>query len=122
MSESIMFNYKAQNPLEKRKAECESIMKSWPDRIPIILEKDPRSQLESIQKFKFLCPYDYTVQKFLTSIRLKVNLPKDVALFLFVNGIDLMTGDSTMKEIYERKKDEDGFIYLNYSDHPVLGG
>lgn len=116
-----MFNYKAQNPLEKRKSELAVIMKNWPDRIPIILEKDPRSELECIPKNKFLCPYDYSVQKFLTSIRIKVNLPKDVALFIFVNGNDLVTGDATMKEIYDKKKDEDGYIYMTYSNHPVLG-
>ena len=46
---------------------------------------------------------------------------RDTALFIFVNGKELVTGDASMTAIYEQKKDEDGFLYMIYSDQDVMG-
>ena len=50
-----------------------------------------------------------------------MRLEKDLALFLFVNGNELVQGETLMGEVYERKRDEDGFLYITYSEQPVLG-
>ena len=116
-----MFKFKVDTPLEKRIEEVQKITSKWPGRIPIILEKSKNSQLEDIPKSKFLCPSDYTVQQFLGCIRKKVKMRRDTALFIFVNGKELVTGDASMLAIYEQKKDEDGFLYMIYSDQDVMG-
>jgi len=116
-----MFKFKDETTIEKRREEVAKITSKWPGRIPIILEKSKNSQLEDIPKSKFLCPSDYSVQQFLGCIRKKVKMRRDTALFIFVNGRELVTGDSSMQGIYEQKKDEDGFLYMIYSDQDVMG-
>ena len=44
------FQYKKDLSLEKRKDHCHKLMIKEPDKIPIILEKDPDSKLEKINK------------------------------------------------------------------------
>jgi hypothetical protein len=38
-----------------------------------------------------------------------------------VNGTDIISGDMLIRNVYESKKDEDGFLYMNYSEQEVLG-
>lgn len=116
-----MFRFKEENPLQKRIEEVQKITTKWPDKIPIILEKAKNSQLEDIPKNKFLCPADYTVQQFLGCIRKKIQMRRETALFVFINGRDLVSGDAPMAQIYENKKDEDGFLYMIFSDQDVMG-
>ena len=116
-----MFQFKLDNSFEKRQEAVNKITTKWPGRIPIILQKAKNSRLEEIPKNKFLCPPEYSVQQFLSCIRKKVKLSRDTALFVFVNGRDLVSGDASMCSIYEQKKDEDGFMYMIYSDQEVMG-
>lgn len=116
-----MFRFKEANPLEKRIAEVQKITTRWPGRIPVILEKARNSALEEFEKSKFLCPSDYTVQQFLSCLRKKIKMSRDKALFVFINGKELVSGDSPMAQVYESKKDEDGFLYMIYSEQEVLG-
>ena len=116
-----MFKFKEEIALDKRTEEVQKILAKWPGKIPIILEKSQTSQLDEISKTKFLCPSDYTVQQFLGCIRKKIKLRKDTALFIFVNGKELVTGDASMSAIYQMKKDQDGFLYMIYSDQDVMG-
>jgi len=45
--------YKEQVSEEMRKQECEHIKKSYPDKIPLIIEKHPKSKLEQIDRTKY---------------------------------------------------------------------
>ena len=116
-----MFRFKEEVALEKRSEEVQKILSKWPGKVPIILEKSQNSKLDEISKTKFLCPPDYTVQQFLGCIRKKIKLRRDTALFIFVNGKELVTGDASMSAIYQMKKDQDGFLYMIYSDQDVMG-
>ena len=116
-----MFRFKENNSLDKRISEVKKIVTRWPGRIPIILERSRHSRLEEFDKCKFLCPNDYTVQQFLGCLRKKIKMSRDKALFVFVNGSELVSGDTAMAQVYDSKKDEDGFIYMIYSEQEVLG-
>ena len=116
-----MFKYKDSNSFDKRVSEVRKITTRWPGRIPVILERSKGCGLPEFEKSKFLCPSEYTVQQFLTCLRKKIQLPRDKALFVFVNGKELVSGDCPMPQVYETKKDEDGFLYMIYSEQEVLG-
>mmetsp|Transcript_27556 Transcript_27556/g.27238 ORF Transcript_27556/g.27238 Transcript_27556/m.27238 type:complete len:117 (+) Transcript_27556:34-384(+) len=116
-----MFRYKEEKTLIERKSETRIIQTKWPEKLPIILEKDPRCTLEALPKIKFLCSNDYTVQQFTASIRKKLNLDPSAGIFIFIGGKELLTGEALMSEVYQAKKDEDGFLYMLYSQHEVLG-
>ena len=67
------FQFKIQNPdKEKRKEQCKSLLIKEPDKVPIILEKDPLCHLEGIKKTRHLIKRDFTINKFLQIIK-KIN-------------------------------------------------
>ena len=54
-------SFKAKHTFEKRKEEAERILAKYPQRIPVICEKDPRSDIPPVDKRKYLIPMDLTV-------------------------------------------------------------
>lgn len=119
----MQFKFKQQNPEpSKRKEECEKVLKKYPDRIPIIIEKDPKNQIKEIDKTKFLVPNDLSVQQLIFIIRKRLELSKESSLFILVNGKTSVTGETGLKEIYELHKDkEDGYLYIVYTSELTWG-
>jgi GABA(A) receptor-associated protein len=117
------FKFKQKTPdASARRAESLKIKEKYPDRVPIICEKDPKSTLMEIDKNKYLVPNDLTVSQFSFIIRKRLALDKSSALFLLVNGKNSITGDSSLSDIYEKYKDpEDGFLYISYTGEIIWG-
>ena len=117
------FKFKEQNPeASRRRQESSKIREKYPDRVPIICEKDPSSKIGDIDKNKYLVPNDLTVSQFSFIIRKRLALQKSSALFLLVNGKYSIQGEVTLSEIYEKYKDsEDGFLYIIYAAEVVYG-
>ena len=105
---------------EQRKKECDRIKSRYPDRIPVICERAFGSTVSQIDKRKFLVPHDLTVGQFLYVIRGRMQLRPDEALFVFVDG-SLPRTASSMQQLYEEHKSEDGFLYLVYNGENVFG-
>ncbi|XP_066290782.1 gamma-aminobutyric acid receptor-associated protein-like 2 [Branchiostoma lanceolatum] len=116
----MKFLYKEEHSLEHRQAESEKIRRKYPDRIPVVVEKVPNSQIQDIDKKKFLVPTDITVAQFMWIIRKRIKLPSERAIFLFVGKI-LPQSSANMGQIYNEHKDEDGFLYIAYSGENTFG-
>ena len=106
--------YKSFLNIEQRKSEAEKIRNKYPDRIPVVVERVPNSQIPEIDKRKFLVPNDISVAQFMWIIRKRIQLPSEKAIFLFVNKT-IPQSSSTMGQIYTNFKDEDGFLYIAFS-------
>ena len=117
------FEFKKKYDLETRKIESQKILEKYSERVPVICEKDPNSKIETIQKTKYLCPIDMTVNQFINIIRLKLNLAQESSLFLLVGGgKSTITGNQTMSEVYQIHKDkDDGFLYITYASEIIWG-
>lgn len=113
-------SFKADHPFEKRREVADRIKAKYPDRIPVIVEKAPKSDAPDIDKKKYLVPSDITVGKFVYEIRKHMKLSPEKAIFLFVNNTLPPTG-ALISTIYERYKDEDGFLYITYSGENTFG-
>jgi len=105
---------------EKRKAEAERIRAKYPDRVPVICEKADRSDIPDIDKKKYLVPADLTVGQFQYVIRKRIKLAPEKALFVFCANTIPPTA-SLMSTVYEEQKDEDGFLYVQYSGESTFG-
>ena len=112
--------FKEKHDLEKRKSESARIRNKYPDRLPIIIEKNPKSDIQDIDKKKFLVPTDLTVGQFAYIIRKKININHEQAMFLFVNNTIPPT-NALISSIYQERKDEDGFLYIIYSGENTFG-
>ena len=104
----------------KRAAEAARIREKYPDRIPVICEKEPRSDIAPVDKRKYLIPIDLTVGQFVYVIRKRISIPPEKAIFIFVNNT-LPPTAALMSTVYEQHKDEDGFMYMMYSGENTFG-
>ena len=109
-----MSNFKKSKSENERITESSKIIERYPDRIPIIVEKDKKCKIKDIDKNKFLVPNDMTLGQFMYVIRKRIKLDSTEALFFFVNNV-LCNNTQTLGEIYKKYKDKDGFLYILYT-------
>ena len=82
-----MSNFKKSKTENERLTESSKIIEKYPNRIPIIIEKDKKSKIKDIDKNKFLVPNDMTLGQFMYVIRKRIKLDSSQALFFFINNI-----------------------------------
>ena len=112
--------FKLRSTFEKRKEESDSIKKKYSDRIPIIVQKHSQSTLNDVDKCKYLVPKDMSMGQFLFVVRKRIKLSPEQALFITVNGT-LVSSVKTIGEIYSDQCDEDGFLYVIYTNENTFG-
>mgnify|MGYP001116347140 CR=1 FL=1 len=112
--------FKSTNNFESRCTESNKIIKKYPCRIPIIVEKQSKCQLNDIDKQKFLVPKDLNMNQFIYIIRKRIKLDKSESLFMMVDN-QLCPGNTPISSVYEDYKDSDGFLYITYSSENTFG-
>mgnify|MGYP001293790276 CR=1 FL=1 len=112
--------FKEEYTFEQRKLESRRVLDKYPDRIPIICERNKRANIDEIDKKKYLVPNDLTCSQFVYVVRKRLYLPAEKAIFLFVNGT-IPSSSQPLKMLYREHKDLDGFLYITYSDENVFG-
>ena len=116
------FKYKSEHSLDERRTEADRILKEYPNRMPIVCECAPNSDLMHLNKTKFLVPDDMTVTQFQFLIRKHLDLNEYSALYLITEKGVTITGNQTMREIYNIHKDkQDHFLYLFYASELTWG-
>jgi GABA(A) receptor-associated protein len=115
-------NFKKEHSFNSRKNESDRITAKYPDRIPIICEKNKNNKdIPTIDKVKYLVPSDLTSGQFVYVIRNRIKLSAEKAIFIFVNNSVIPPTNSMMNTIYEQYKDPDGFLYITYSGENTFG-
>ena len=71
-------------------------------------------------KKKYLVPKDLPMNQFVFIIRKRIKLDPSQTLFVMVNN-SLVSGSELLGEVYETKKDTDGFLYMKYSSENTFG-
>jgi GABA(A) receptor-associated protein len=112
--------FQSRNSLEKRLDESTRILEKYKDRIPIIVLKHDRSELPEIDKNKYLVPNDMSYSQFIFVIRKRIKLDPSETLFTCINN-ELVSGSTRVDQIYNDKKDKDGFMYVVYTSENTFG-
>lgn len=114
-------SFKLKSTLEQRSRESARILKKYPGRIPVIIDKSERSSsLPDIDRNKFLISQDMTIGQFQFILRRRIKLQPKEALYIFTRDSIPRVND-TVAEVYQRERDEDGFLYLTYSGENTFG-
>ena len=66
-------------------------------------------------------PQSFNVTEVVTIVRKKLHLPKEQSLFLLVDGKHIMKQSQSLREIYEKYRNEDGFLYVMYAQENSYG-
>lgn len=118
---SLTFKYKQDLSEAERIKDFETISKKYPENIPIIVEKYPSSKLPVLSQKKFLLNSSLRAYHLTLLIRKKMSLNKADALYLFINGKDILKTDTQLSEAYKKYKDRDGFLYVYYHEYSSFG-
>ena len=117
-----MFNFEKTHKFEDRLVESTKIRNKYPDRVPVIVERNPNSSnVPNIDKNKYLVPGELTVGQFLYVIRKRIKLNAEQAIFIFVNGKILPSTSEIMSNLYKDYKTECGYLFINYSGESTFG-
>jgi GABA(A) receptor-associated protein len=112
--------FKNEHAFVARSMECEKILKKYPDRVPVVVQKSPKSDVVDIDKKKYLVPCDLTVGQLVYVIRKRIKVPHEKAIFIFINGVLPPTG-AYLSNVYHENKDKDGFLYVYYASENTFG-
>jgi GABA(A) receptor-associated protein len=112
--------FKEQHTFEECRAESDRILLKYPDRVPVIVEKNQGSDLPEIDRKKFLVPADLSFGQMIYVIRKRIRLPPDMAIFLFINNC-LVPASALMSQIYKEQCDPNGFLFITFSDESTFG-
>lgn len=106
---------------EYRKTISENVMKKYPDRVCVIVERDPGSKtIPEITKHKYLVPKTATVGTFANILRSKIKLPEYESFYITFNGY-MVARHIIMSEAYRNYSEEDGFLYCRYCSEKTYG-
>ena len=113
-------SFKSQISFKIRQEESQRIMNKYSRRTPVIVEKAKNCELDDIDKKKFLVPNDLTMSQFIYIIRKRIKIKPEEAIFLTVNNC-LPESNAQIVQVYNKHKDEDGFLYVVYSSENTFG-
>ena len=113
-------NFKSKYSFESRKSESKRIVERYPDRIPVIIERSAGSDVNDIDKKKFLVPRDLNIGQFIYVVRKRIKVTPEKAIYIFIKNSLPPTG-ALVKDIYNQHKDPDGFLYLTFSSESTFG-
>lgn len=106
---------------DQRLKESSKVIEKFPDRIPVICERDSNStNVPLLTKKKFLIPKELSLAQFIFVIRKNIKLSKEKALFIFINNI-LPPVTLDINSVYIQHKDKDNFLYIKYSGENTFG-
>lgn len=107
--------------LQERKEEIEIIKEKYPDKVFIYLEKNKNCKnINEINKHKYLCPKDMLFSQFIYIVRKRLKMTNEQTIIFFINN-SIPNPTSSMLEIYQKNKNIDGFVYIEYTGENFFG-
>jgi GABA(A) receptor-associated protein len=106
--------------IDQRRTKSKDLMNKYPDRVPIIVEPSLGTK-EFIEKNRFLVPADLQFGKFMFEVRKYVDVSSpEQSCYVLVNE-KLVPSNAMIGDIYQKNKDNDGFLYVVYCVENVFG-
>ena len=86
----------------------------------MLVEKAESSTLPELKQQKYLIPETRTLGHFLQAIRERLSLDSDDTVLLSVDEQVLCDASMLMSRVFQKHKDEDGFLYFTYHGDQTL--
>ncbi|CAD8107099.1 unnamed protein product [Paramecium sonneborni] len=119
-------SYKVNNSLEERQKKFQEYSQKNPDKIAIIIEQGPNSQLKQLDRPEVLINQDKQGIDLITFLKQKLCLPEQSHLnsiyIIEPTSKCVLNGNDNLREFYDKhKNEEDGFLYLQYQRQEFFG-
>ena len=106
--------------LNERIKEFNHLRKKYPDKIPIIVNRFKNSDIEEVKKKKYLVNKELNLSQFMMVFRKNLTVDQTTAIFLTIND-EMVPNNIVLSSIYASHKNEDGFLYIDYSTENTFG-
>ena len=106
-------------PYEIRKAEITKLINKYPDRLPVYIQSS--SNDIQIIKNKLLVDRNHTVGQFIYTVRSKLCLSSDKAIFVLDETGHMPTTSQLISDLYRNKKNSDGCLYIIVAIESTFG-
>ncbi len=118
-----MISYKKKFSLTERKKESQRIRNKFPNRVPVLIEKKLHQQgIKNQHVKKYLVPSDFTMAQFSYVFRNKMKIKPEEAIYFFISESSTLCPNSyKMNQIDKEYKDQDGFLYMEWSLENTFG-
>lgn len=112
-SQEYSQEYKYINNFRKQKLEeriqiSDKILLKYKNRVPIIVDTKNNIFLD---KNKYIVPNDLTIAQFMYILKKRIFIHYNQSVFLICNNT-LITNTELTKNVYNKNKDYDGFLYI----------
>lgn len=130
MQNTQFIPYKSQTTPEERKLKSMELLKAYPGRIPVIIEKDQKlikkeektgAILPNQTKTKYLFNGNDQMEIVTAFVKRQLDIEATQSIFLLVQNKYSMSGNTLIKDVYQKHKDEDGFLYFTFATELVWG-
>ena len=108
------FNNKS---FQERLNESNNFKINYPNRIPVII----KSEFDDFEKFKFLAPDEMKLIQLIYIIKKRKNINMTESYYIFTEDKNLMSGTTSISNIYNLHKNKDGFLYLYLNKENTFG-
>ena len=115
---NIVWEQKNKMTLEERKERSQSIMEKYQNRIPVICQTS--NDLPVLERKKYLVPDDLSLVNFNYVVRKRIKVSAETSIYFFISN-KLLPSSLTMYQIYNKYKDEDGFLYIYIAVENTFG-
>jgi len=107
---------------EDKKAVADRLIRQNPNYVPLEIQKNHKSTLKCFDKKNILVPCSFPFYLVIEDIRKRIgNLEKSQALFCYINNSSVVKSDTTILELYNKFKSDDGFLHIEFSDVNAYG-
>ncbi len=111
--------------LAERKAHYERVRTKYPAHIPVIMRPHESFSLEKPIPEKYLIPHDATFGQLMITLRERIQVGKEFALFLFVedenHALTLETCSKLMSQVHKEHAHSDQFVYVRFASENTFG-
>ncbi|CBY38967.1 unnamed protein product [Oikopleura dioica] len=101
------------------------IRAKYPSKVPIVLHRSAgNTAVPELSRFRYLVPVDLRVSELITVIRRNIKdseFDESKSLFLIIDNSVMPSSSQTVAELDQLYKNEDGFLYMNYSGENTFG-
>lgn len=111
-----------QHSFERRKEVSQKLRTQHPDRVPVIINVDPKCKTLKLDTNKYITPGDITLSKFLLELRRHIKtISPYTAIYLILENGTLPSLSTMMSTLDTKHRNSDGFLYFSCCEENTFG-